>query len=162
MDYSPVSGPEHTIATQAVANGKANGFGIYRGDLEDNAITDTPDRSIELCIAEAIANDEQERLCFPEAIANDNHDGRKDAGIIDPLMDVSILRIIRFAVPAVGIWLCSPLLSVIDTATVGMLSGTVQQAALHPAVAVTDYTARLMVRPRNPTDQHIENLTYRM
>jgi len=44
-----------------------------------------------------------------------------------------------------GIWLCSPLLSVIDTSFVGMLSGTVQQAALNPAVAVVDYTGRLMV-----------------
>jgi Na+-driven multidrug efflux pump len=62
-------------------------------------------------------------------------------------MDVSIPRIIRFAVPAVGIWLCNPLLSVIDTSTVGMLRGKVQQAALHPAVAVTDYSARLMEGP---------------
>lgn len=146
MDHSPVSCPERTVATRAVAYGKANSPGRYRGDLEGNVVTDTPDSSIELCIAKAIPNpnDEQERLCLSEAIANEENERLKYTGSIDPLTDVSIPRIIRFAVPAVGIWLCSPLLSVIDTATVGMMSGTVQQAALHPAVAITDYTARLM------------------
>lgn len=50
----------------------------------------------------------------------------------------SISKIIRFAIPAMGVWLCSPLLSMIDTSAVGLLSGTAQQAALSPAVSVTD------------------------
>jgi hypothetical protein len=165
MDYSPVSCPEHTVATQAVAYEKANSSGRYRGDLDDNAFTDTLDSSIELCIADAITpnpNHEHERLYLSEAIANEEHERIKNTGIIDPLMDVSIQRIIRFAVPAIGIWLCSPLLSVIDTATVGMMSGTVQQAALHPSVAITDYTSRLMVRQISTSDQHVKYLTYRM
>ena len=136
---------------------------MCRGDLEDKAFVDAPDRSIELCIlADAFTNDEEERLCFPKAIGTDDHEQRKDRGILDPLMDVSILRIVRFAVPVVGIWFCGPLLSVIDTSLVGMLSGTVQQAALQPAVAVTDYTARLMVRQTNSIDRHDENPTNRM
>jgi Na+-driven multidrug efflux pump len=53
-------------------------------------------------------------------------------------------KILKFAVPAIGVWLCGPLLSLIDTSSVGMLSGTVQQAALNPAVAVTDYGALLV------------------
>jgi len=52
-------------------------------------------------------------------------------------------KILRFAIPAIGVWLCSPLLSLIDTSSVGLLSGTSQQAALNPAVAVTDYSALL-------------------
>ena len=56
-----------------------------------------------------------------------------------------VLTILKFAIPAVGVWLCSPLLSLIDTSAVGVLSGTVQQAALNPAVAVTDYAALLIV-----------------
>ncbi len=59
--------------------------------------------------------------------------------------EISVKRIAKFAIPAVGIWLCSPLLSVIDTSAVGLLSGTLQQAALNPAVAVTDYSGRCMV-----------------
>jgi hypothetical protein len=51
---------------------------------------------------------------------------------------------VAFAVPAIGVWLCSPLLSLIDTSSVGLLAGTAQQAALNPAVAVTDYSARLL------------------
>jgi hypothetical protein len=57
-----------------------------------------------------------------------------------------VSKIIKFAIPAIGVWLCGPLLSLIDTSAVGLLSGTVQQAALNPAVAVTDYSALLIVR----------------
>lgn len=56
----------------------------------------------------------------------------------------SVSKILKFAVPAIAVWLCGPLLSLIDTSTVGLLSGTLQQAALNPAVAVTDYAALLI------------------
>ena len=56
----------------------------------------------------------------------------------------SVAKVLLFAIPAIGVWLCNPLLSLIDTSAVGMLSGTIQQAALNPAVAVTDYSALLM------------------
>jgi len=61
-----------------------------------------------------------------------------------PLNAPSVTKILKFAVPAIGVWLCSPMLSLIDTSAVGILSGTVQQAALNPAVAVTDYAALLI------------------
>jgi hypothetical protein len=57
----------------------------------------------------------------------------------------SVSKIIKFAIPAIGVWLCNPLLSLIDTSAVGILCGTTQQAALSPAVAVTDYAALLIV-----------------
>ena len=53
----------------------------------------------------------------------------------------TLWQMIRFAIPATGVWLCSPLLSLIDTSTVGLLAGTTHQAALNPAVAVTEYSA---------------------
>ena len=53
----------------------------------------------------------------------------------------TIPRILRYTLPAMGIWLCSPVLSMIDTAAVGTLAGTAQQAALNPAVGVSDYVA---------------------
>lgn len=56
----------------------------------------------------------------------------------------SIAKIIQFSLPAIGVWLCSPVLSMIDTASVGLLAGTAQQAALNPAVSVTDYGALLV------------------
>jgi len=56
----------------------------------------------------------------------------------------TIKEIIDFALPAMGIYLCSPLLSMIDTSTVGLLSGTLNQAALNPAVTITDYSARAL------------------
>lgn len=56
----------------------------------------------------------------------------------------SMRKIIQFTLPAIGVWLCSPALSMIDTASVGLLAGTAQQAALNPAVSVTDYGAILV------------------
>mmetsp|Transcript_11754 Transcript_11754/g.18097 ORF Transcript_11754/g.18097 Transcript_11754/m.18097 type:complete len:847 (+) Transcript_11754:169-2709(+) len=53
----------------------------------------------------------------------------------------SVAKILKFTLPAIGVWLCSPVLSMIDTASVGLLSGTAQQAALNPAVSVADYGA---------------------
>jgi len=63
----------------------------------------------------------------------------------------SVRQILQFAIPAIGVWLCSPLLSMIDTSVVGLFSGTTQQAALSPAVAVTDYSARTLVRVNKRT-----------
>ena len=56
----------------------------------------------------------------------------------------SVAKILKYTIPAIGVWLCSPVLSMIDTASVGLLSGTAQQAALNPAVSVTD-TGALVV-----------------
>eukprot|EP00553_Chaetoceros_curvisetus_P013457 CAMPEP_0204642336 /NCGR_PEP_ID=MMETSP0717-20131115/51633_1 /ASSEMBLY_ACC=CAM_ASM_000666 /TAXON_ID=230516 /ORGANISM="Chaetoceros curvisetus" /LENGTH=527 /DNA_ID=CAMNT_0051663099 /DNA_START=173 /DNA_END=1756 /DNA_ORIENTATION=- len=56
----------------------------------------------------------------------------------------SIRKVIEFAIPAIGVYLCSPLLSTIDTSTVGLFCGTLQQAALNPAVTIVDYSSRTM------------------
>lgn len=56
----------------------------------------------------------------------------------------SVMKILKFAIPAIGVWLCGPILSLIDTSAVGLLSGVTQQAALNPATAVTDYAALLI------------------
>lgn len=57
----------------------------------------------------------------------------------------NVKKIISFAIPAIGIWLCGPLLSLIDTSAVGLLSGTAQQAALNPAITITEDGALLVV-----------------
>jgi hypothetical protein len=56
-----------------------------------------------------------------------------------------VKKILKFAIPAIGVWLCGPILSLIDTSAVGLFCGTFEQAALSPAVAVTDYAALLIV-----------------
>lgn len=61
-----------------------------------------------------------------------------------PLTSPGLRKIISFAIPAMGIWLCNPILSMIDTSAVGLLAGTAHQAALSPAVAVVDYSALLL------------------
>ena len=50
----------------------------------------------------------------------------------------TVRDIIQFAIPAIGIWLFGPLLSLIDTSAVGLLAGTSQLAALNPAITITD------------------------
>jgi len=72
-------------------------------------------------------------------LSNDNRE-EKASKIPTP----SVGKILKFAIPAIGVWLCGPILSLIDTSAVGILSGTTQQAALNPAVAVTDYAALLI------------------
>jgi Na+-driven multidrug efflux pump len=74
--------------------------------------------------------------------ADDDDDEEEDQVMM--ITAPSVRKIISFAIPAIGVWLCNPLLSLIDTSIVGIYSGTIQQAALNPAVAVTDYAALLM------------------
>jgi len=64
--------------------------------------------------------------------------------IVKKITPLSVRDIMKFAIPAVGVWLCNPILGMIDTSAVGLLSGTTQQAALNPAVAVSEYAALLI------------------
>jgi len=66
------------------------------------------------------------------------------ATLPNPIQAPTVSKIIKFAIPAMGVWLCGPILSMIDTSAVGLLSGTAQQAALNPAVSVTDYGGLLV------------------
>ena len=57
----------------------------------------------------------------------------------------TLSQIVKFALPATAIYLCDPLLSLIDTASVGLLAkSTAHQAALSPAKAVVNYSALLL------------------
>jgi len=85
-----------------------------------------------------------EKILFSESNNEDSESDEESEEDDGPLEAPSVSSIIKFAVPAVGVWLCSPLLSLIDTSAVGILSGTVQQAALNPATAVTEYAAFLI------------------
>ena len=72
-------------------------------------------------------------------------DGGVGGGDDENLHAPTVRDILKFAIPAIGIWLCGPLLSLIDTSAVGLLSGTAQLAALNPAITVTDDGALLVV-----------------
>lgn len=103
---------------------------------------------------QALAMPNPNQLIIPEmtlesTTSNSSLNSIEGAGVSDlrraaeVITAPSVLKIIKFAVPAIGVWLCNPLLSLIDTSVVGLLSGVTQQAALNPATAVTDYTALL-------------------
>mmetsp|Transcript_10937 Transcript_10937/g.16823 ORF Transcript_10937/g.16823 Transcript_10937/m.16823 type:complete len:663 (+) Transcript_10937:319-2307(+) len=76
----------------------------------------------------------------PDDIDSSSLDSTTSSSIQIP----SVKQMVRFAIPAMGVWLCSPILSMIDTSAVGLLTGTAQQAALSPAVSVTDYGGLLV------------------
>ena len=92
--------------------------------------------------------------CFVHSMSRneDNNPGRFDVKRDFPSKDEkqtidapTVQNIIKFAIPAIGIWLCGPVLSLIDTSAVGMMSGTSQLAALNPAITITDDGALLVV-----------------
>jgi len=96
------------------------------------------------------ANGQQEQQDVPAAAAEVSDDAvtavEASSTVVSPPIEreintPSVAKILKYTIPAIGVWLCSPVLSMIDTASVGLLSGTAQQAALNPAVSVTDYGA---------------------
>jgi len=89
----------------------------------------------------SLVPEDQDVIDLSESSSSTDDDEEKQAAAIST---PSVGKILKFAVPAIGVWLCGPILSLIDTSAVGVFSGTVQQAALNPAVAVTDYAALLI------------------
>ncbi|KAK6136702.1 hypothetical protein DH2020_029530 [Rehmannia glutinosa] len=53
-------------------------------------------------------------------------------------------EIVKFSGPAVGLWICGPLMSLIDTAVVGQGS-SIELAALGPGTVLCDYTSYLFM-----------------
>lgn len=54
----------------------------------------------------------------------------------------NVKDLLAFSMPAIFVWLCQPMLSMIDTSTVGLIAGTTQQAALMSAIAAINYSSR--------------------
>jgi hypothetical protein len=121
---------------------KRNGFHRLQSRSDDYDILDVTIKGENTTISsyvqsarneKSLALQDKESMVIPEDERNEYKTEAPTVG-----------KILKFAVPAIGVWLCSPLLSLIDTSAVGILSGTIQQAALNPAVAVTDYAALII------------------
>ncbi|XP_004507499.1 protein DETOXIFICATION 46, chloroplastic-like [Cicer arietinum] len=73
---------------------------------------------------------------------SDCYEENKDEGEVKELLEQSIWNqmkeIVLFTGPAIGLWLCGPLMSLIDTAVVGQGS-SIELAALGPATVFCDY-----------------------
>jgi len=80
-----------------------------------------------------------------EINTSNDDDKERNKSLLKSIEAPSVKKIILFAIPAIGIWLCGPLLSLIDTSAVGILAGTSQQAALNPAITITEDGALLVV-----------------
>jgi hypothetical protein len=101
-----------------------------------SAISDSADD--ELCVG----NKEDDGV---EINTSNDDDNERNKSLLKSIEAPSVNKIILFAIPAIGIWLCGPLLSLIDTSAVGILAGTSQQAALNPAITITEDGALLVV-----------------
>ncbi|GMI74491.1 EDS5 HOMOLOGUE [Hibiscus trionum] len=62
----------------------------------------------------------------------------KADGLVNQSIWMQMKEIVMFTGPATGLWLCGPLMSLIDTAVIGQGS-SVELAALGPATVVCDY-----------------------
>ena len=127
------------------------------GAVIDGSIAVSEDSA---AIVASISNDsedtQQSILDYIDYVAKVSEDNNNNLQTIGTLQEESVAnnllkentpsvsKILQYTIPAIGIWLCSPVLSMIDTASVGLLSGTAQQAALNPACSVTDFGALLV------------------
>ncbi|KVH95987.1 Multi antimicrobial extrusion protein [Cynara cardunculus var. scolymus] len=68
-----------------------------------------------------------------EEIASKPEDLAENESIWDQLVEI-----VKFSGPAAGLWLCGPLMSLIDTAVIGQ-SSSVELAALGPGTVLCDY-----------------------
>ncbi|XVE67040.1 hypothetical protein DITRI_Ditri08aG0128500 [Diplodiscus trichospermus] len=79
-----------------------------------------------------------------EALVEDEDDEEetrmniKGQGLANQSIWNQIKKIVKFSGPATGLWICGPLMSLIDTAVIGQGS-SVELAALGPATVVCDY-----------------------
>lgn len=62
----------------------------------------------------------------------------------DATKEASVRDLMRFTVPTMAIWLCDPLLSLVDTSVVGLSSGTLELAAIAPGSVYAGYPAYLL------------------
>lgn len=146
----PVVAEDGEKGTGTIIDGINDGS-IPMFDLTEEEQVLDPSIVVEGIIASALSESEKVKSVIPAENIIQEAEETEEEAIEVPVTDVEELieapklsKIIKFAIPAVGVWLCSPLLSLIDTSSVGLLSGTAQQAALNPAVAVTDYSALLV------------------
>ncbi|CAK8576615.1 unnamed protein product [Lathyrus sativus] len=83
-------------------------------------------RRIEVLTARVIRSQEQ------------NCESEHEDELAEESVWIQMKEIVKFTGPAIGLWLCDPLMSLIDTAVVGQGSST-ELAALGPATVVCDY-----------------------
>lgn len=149
-------GGAFVVPLPVTGNARVSCHALYRREVLWNPIGKSKsrlsnDKSVYNDVNDDIENRTiEETTISTEATNNtipDKEGKERSLDTASPTKDIdapSVWQIVNFALPAVGIYLCSPLLSMIDTSTVGLLCGTLQQAALNPAVAITDYSARTM------------------
>ena len=72
------------------------------------------------------------------ASEEDDEETEEDTG------NASVRDLLRFTMPTMAIWLCDPLLSLVDTSVVGLSSGTIELAAIAPGSVYSGYPSYLL------------------
>ncbi|KAL7156561.1 hypothetical protein ABFS83_02G018200 [Erythranthe nasuta] len=98
-----------------------------------NGVTQIPSNEVEVSVLE-------KRQTLEEVSENNGGEELTENG---SLWD-QVTEIVKFSGPAVGLWICGPLMSLIDTAVVGQGSSA-ELAALGPGTVFCDYTSYLFM-----------------
>ncbi|KAL8543072.1 hypothetical protein ACS0TY_003812 [Phlomoides rotata] len=88
---------------------------------------------------EAVVAVEEKTQLLEETLENSRGELLENQSLWD-----QIIEIVKFSGPAVGLWICGPLMSLIDTAVVGQGS-SIELAALGPGTVLCDYTSYLFM-----------------
>lgn len=133
----------HRLTTRSAVDTRAAGF--YDDEDHDVGVNSTTTSIPTTYATVTTIPDNGEVDCSRISLHNISINPATLNSTTNPLLVPTVKQLLTFAIPAVGVWLCNPLLSMIDTSVVGLYTGTAQQAALNPAVAVTDYSARIFL-----------------
>ncbi|KAJ6402869.1 hypothetical protein OIU84_014886 [Salix udensis] len=98
-------------------------------------------------LATCCSNHRQEPISNNDGISNpsvsnfkEEEEERKMEGLEKQSIWEQMKEIVMFTGPATGLWLCGPLMSLIDTAVIGQGS-SLELAALGPGTVICDYTS---------------------
>jgi len=80
------------------------------------------------------------RAAYSDALTLGEGDRARAYEAAEPDSSVTTWEIVRFVLPALGVWITKPLLSLVDTAVVGQASA-LELAALGPGVLLCDHSA---------------------
>jgi hypothetical protein len=128
--------PQHSRISRRIPNNRLNPF-ITSCLNPDQAISiDEPQiaKADDASLASVSSNEEAEAKIDT---VESNGDGTAEFAADESIWN-QMAEIVKFSGPATGLWLCGPLMSLIDTIVIGQ-SSSIELAALGPGTVLCDY-----------------------
>ena len=111
---------------------------VVADDAQDDAFADENG-------ANAVEEDASATVLAPNADADaDAASDENEAETDEDTANASVRDLMKFTLPTMAIWLCEPLLSLVDTSVVGLSSSTIELAAIAPGSVYAGYPAYLL------------------